>query len=162
MAIIILSDRVHDHCIFIRAATFKCSTWWRCMGTGENLSDPGDILLLFRWENTGSVVKTESLSLRISDLGWSSQNQHGQFHNGWSCTRSLHSYSSHCVQVFDMMKFQGKWWASRWPDRLPLPCVWNWDCFSDEKNNQCGREEKAFTSNLKSRMVLTRSAWPVS
>ena len=97
MASIIMGDREHDHCIFIRASAFMWSTWWSCMGTGENSLARAiscaacaiPIFLLSR-ENTGSVVEIEKHAPRFLVQGWSSQDQHGQYHNGWSWTRALH------------------------------------------------------------------------
>ena len=44
-----------------------------------------------------------------------------------------------------------------------LCCVCDTDITSQVKQySQCGRAGKAFTSNLRSGMILTRSAWPVS
>ena len=109
MSSIITCDRVQDHCIFFWATAFRCSTW-------------------------RSVFGMERHSLRISDLGWSSQDLHVQYHDGWSCKRSLHLYSSHCVQAFNMMELHENWWESIWPGQYPVVHVRYRHCFSVEGN----------------------------
>ena len=151
MASIITCDRVHDHCILIRATAFKYSTWWSFKGNGEHLTDPIDYLcrvceteIASQMKKTISVVEKKRLSLRISSLGWSSQDQHGQYHNGWSCTRSLHLYSSHCVQVFNVMEWPENLWESLWPGRYPVLRVRYRHFFSGEKVHPVWSRLKVF------------------
>jgi len=89
--------------------------------------------LLLWWKSTAGVVEIESRSLRISELGWSSQDQHGQYHNVCKCKLSLHLYPRHCVQVFNMMELHENWWESIWPGRYPVLRVRYRHCFSGEK-----------------------------
>ena len=87
MASIIMGDREHDHCIFIRASAFMWSTSWSCIGTNEHLTDPRDYLCCVCGTYIASQVR---------------------------------------------------------------------------KYSKCVRDGKAFSSNIRSGMILTRSAWPVS
>jgi len=129
---------INDHCNIFQATTFKCSTWWSCMGTGEHLTDTGDYLcaiptLLLNWKHRISVLEIERHSFRISDLAWSSQDQHGQYYNVCLYQRPLHLFPSHCVQVVNIIYLHGNWWASLWPGRWPVLRVRYRHCFSGEK-----------------------------
>ena len=93
-----MCDHVQDYCIFMQATNFNCSNI--SLTRAITCAARAIPTLLLRRTSTVSVVEMERNSPCDSDLGWSSQDQHVQYYDRSSCTRSLHLYPSHYVQLF--------------------------------------------------------------